>query len=1521
MSWKTAVRFWVLVWSAWLVAGDYRLGLHTHLGYPEDLSRALDAWNARVGRPSAGWTDMNLDALIAHAERFRPSLLVHGGLTWEMRAERFRLAAPYSPEDRTLALTSTRGLRPGEWLFVGDALLIIEEIGVNGAVHGRRYGGDLAVFPAGTRVTVYRSAASPRSLDALRRYRGGPVLAQMSVSPAPGAMPGYFTDRAGKTRPNWSLPGNRDNSGYLYANPRYRPPALFSNAAKGVSAKDASDSPGLDAFMRAQFRQYTASIATAGRQNGGSKIAYWLPGNEPDSMMPVDPAFYARWIALLGETLEGLGEPGKVVLANVNGANAHFDVWLSELRDAFADLIAAGALQGDRPPFAAAAITFYLQPFSFEPEPLDRQTRALKNGIEAIRALFDNPPILDYLVKELALQDVSAAERERLGLPPWPFAPGAPLRDETRALLRRNISHLRDLGYGHIVWFNQMPSGAHHGDLLEDAIHARETPLGAFLRALNSAAPRPAALTVSAQAGVVHWRARFRKTALGFHQGPFQTWLRRADGFAEMVGHGQFTMEEGANQFEAGGSFSHKPRPGDRLELRFDPDLTDFRNAFQDSVLLAPRPVAVSGKSDFIVDEALRSYLVERYDRDGDGLISAAEADDVRHLDISNVPARTLAGIELFRNMTALRIVNAPVEFMPSLANFTELRSLFIQETELTAYPVMPARLESLTLVGNRRSAPPDLTNAVSLNAAHFADMDWGRLPTPPIRLNSLAIDGLGLVSLDDLANARLASLAIANETLPDLSALASLTRLTDLTLQWVTFGSLASAPTNLRRLEVAGSGLPEHPDLSALGVLESLQWRAGALRTLNAANLPPNLIELGLSSNNLTELPDLSGLSRLARLDVSNNALAVIEPDVWPAGLTHLTLSHNQLAEIPGFPNGSALASLRCSNNRLTRLPDLRPAQKLETLDCSNNLLTEFPDVSYNDVLSFLNCRMNAIGRSECLHWKRINAQNRWTAIVGRSQVNRFIFDPQLSGDWNCDDTPSDPDAEPIRTASATWRGDEIALTWSGGAIRDMRPETYRVEEIAGELTQLAEGLAATRFHIPAANRSQPRRFRVTWGPPGELPTSEVSLTAQPPSDDLHRYALLHAPHVPQWRTAVSLANPGASAAAVSLTAYDAAGAALEETPLLVLPSGQGVETALDELFDSGLWPDLAWVGVQSDRPLNAVHNIGLSSEPTIAETPLHGAVGLEGRLFAKTPAPGNWTGLVFLNPGDKRLTATLERRGHFGELLAQTTLALAPGEKQVGLLDVFFQSSPVAPTHLSWRADAPLQALALSGDLVPWTQMSGETASGVHTCKGVIPLVEHGSRMVLYNASALVNLVTIIGGGTRKQIWIYPHGHAEIDIAALLPGFDRGALHLESDAPIQGHAVLNRQDSDFGLAYSETVPLASSLGRRFLAGPIPRSLDWRTTLFVAFQDEESAQGAVVFRARDDAGAELGQVAIPAVGERGLIVFDIQDAFPQFPDLAAVEIAADKPATVYRLNVSIERPGLMRGAPVPPTR
>ncbi len=241
---------------------------------------------------------------------------------------------------------------------------------------------------------------------------------------------------------------------------------------------------------------------------------------------------------------------------------------------------------------------------------------------------------------------------------------------------------------------------------------------------------------------------------------------------------------------------------------------------------------------------------------------------------------------------------------------------------------------------------------------------------------NTLSIaswDGIALASNKNrVAGLTLRRKGLSGGTIPDLSALASLSSLTLHASELS--GSIVAAhfPPNLQELDLAGNELTGSiPDLSKLTSLEELHLSTNELTgNIVAEHFPADIEELILFSNDLTgSIPDLSKLTSLRELTLQANDLTGNIPDLSKlTGLEALVVSANELTgSVPDLSKLTSLQTLLLSDNDLTgNIPDLSKLTNLATLQIDNNDLTgSIPDLSELANLESLNLTENRLSGS----------------------------------------------------------------------------------------------------------------------------------------------------------------------------------------------------------------------------------------------------------------------------------------------------------------------------------------------------------------------------------------------------------------------------------------------------------------------------------------------------------------------------------------------------------------------------
>jgi hypothetical protein len=74
-------------------------------------------------------------------------------------------------------------------------------------------------------------------------------------------------------------------------------------------------------------------------------------------------------------------------------------------------------------------------------------------------------------------------------------------------------------------------------------------------------------------------------------------------------------------------------------------------------------------------------------------------------------------------------------------------------------------------------------------------------------------------------------------------------------------------------------------------------------------------------------------------------------------------------------------------------------------------------------------------------------------------------------------------------------------------------------------------------------------------------------------------------------------------------------------------------------------------------------------------------------------------WTGIAFVNLGTVAATVALTAYADSGDVVAATTLSLAPGQKFVGMVDQLFKSDLTYATYCKYLSDKSLLGFTVSG------------------------------------------------------------------------------------------------------------------------------------------------------------------------------------------------------------------------------
>lgn len=307
-----------------------------------------------------------------------------------------------------------------------------------------------------------------------------------------------------------------------------------------------------------------------------------------------------------------------------------------------------------------------------------------------------------------------------------------------------------------------------------------------------------------------------------------------------------------------------------------------------------------------VEDTYFARYCLVRFDTNGDGMLSMAEAERVERIVRDEDPAElqedhawftSMQGIEYFKNLRVLEVrssvmaeldlsYNTRLEELRFVLpqNMSRLKRLNISHTKIEELEVPLSELEEL-LVGDARLerlvvASTD-NNLKAIDVRYCADLE------------ELQISDSNLTSLDLRYCPRLRSLIVTSSQLSTID----LTRNSELELLYLGDARLTSI--NLRYNSE----------------LERLLLGGNQLTTLSLKELP-KLKELSLKGNPILAL-DITGLELLEILDVASTRLTTLNTD-----------------------NNGSLRSLTCSGAKISSL-DLTTNRSLMNLECSNNSMT----------------------------------------------------------------------------------------------------------------------------------------------------------------------------------------------------------------------------------------------------------------------------------------------------------------------------------------------------------------------------------------------------------------------------------------------------------------------------------------------------------------------------------------------------------------------------------------------------
>lgn len=322
---------------------------------------------------------------------------------------------------------------------------------------------------------------------------------------------------------------------------------------------------------------------------------------------------------------------------------------------------------------------------------------------------------------------------------------------------------------------------------------------------------------------------------------------------------------------------------------------------------------AIALTADFFPDEAFRTYLAEKVDKDGDNVLSSWERSGVSQMSCTSRGIASLEGVQYFTGLTVLVCYDNQ-----------------LTELNVSSCP----RLVMLNCGGNRLTEL-DVSGNPQLESLDCSSNPLTRLTLgSQENLNELYCCADRLTGLDLSGCPQLKELAIADTPLTSLDV-SVCPNLTVLECQRAQLTALdVRANKSLQRLVCYNNQLTEL-DVSQNPELNNLQCDSNQLTRLDVgAN--PNLSYLTCGKNQLTEL-DVSKNLELNYLGCTDNQLTEVDVSLQP-GLEQLLVSGNPITGLDVSRNPK-LYLLWCENTPLTSL-DLSHNPKMRNLHFSGSPL-----------------------------------------------------------------------------------------------------------------------------------------------------------------------------------------------------------------------------------------------------------------------------------------------------------------------------------------------------------------------------------------------------------------------------------------------------------------------------------------------------------------------------------------------------------------------------------------------------
>ncbi|MBQ8271992.1 MAG: leucine-rich repeat domain-containing protein [Tidjanibacter sp.] len=329
-----------------------------------------------------------------------------------------------------------------------------------------------------------------------------------------------------------------------------------------------------------------------------------------------------------------------------------------------------------------------------------------------------------------------------------------------------------------------------------------------------------------------------------------------------------------------------------------------------------------------IPDAALKAYLVNNYDDDGDGEISIIEADNIVAANFAGKGVSDITGLECCTNLTTINCSNNTIAEI-NLPTLTNLSTLVCYGNPITKLNL--DNCKNLSVLNLQSSS----TNAVSGTG--------------------ISISGYSQAKSFDFSakNTPLTSFTFKNTS--DVTALNFVGDFTDITVDANTALTSLTFSAPVVNATIINNSSLEGVDVSTLDALKTLDIQKCKLQSLDVTkNLA--LTSLVCSENELTSL-DVSNSTSLVKLYCNKNKLPKINVTANTA-LQEFDIADNLLSAL-NVRNNTALTCLNVNNNTELSMVDVQYNTALTELYCNSLAIGELNIVN-NTALTNLECHTN---------------------------------------------------------------------------------------------------------------------------------------------------------------------------------------------------------------------------------------------------------------------------------------------------------------------------------------------------------------------------------------------------------------------------------------------------------------------------------------------------------------------------------------------------------------------------------